>query len=197
MVLGTIARREVAAEVCELASHLGTRYRPDPRGRTFPPLLWSLDHTRVLTSPRAEPGGGHRSPPGSRPPADIDWPSTADVIRRQVTAWDAYLRGSEILRDPVTALGALGVNAELAPDPDLRRLRTDARKWVRSAAILLGYLDPRLDVPQLYRGPCFDCGEQQVHLVPLATMGECYACGAEYSALRVRALVLAYYAGTP
>lgn len=195
MAMGAEARSDAIGEIRDLIADLAECYRPDRRsGPMFPALLKSLDHTRTLTTPRVEPGGGHRSPPGSRPPADIDWPSTADVIRRQVIAWDAFLRDSEVLRTVEVSLNAICANADLAGDGNLRRLRADARKWVRSAAILLGYLDPSLDVPQLYRGPCFDCGEQQVHLVPLAQAGDCYACGAEYSASRVRALVLAYYA---
>jgi hypothetical protein len=59
---------------------------------------------------------------------------------------------------------------------------------VRSAAILVGYLDPVLDVPQLYRAPCFDCEAVAVHLVPLAMAGECYSCGSEYDNARIRLL---------
>lgn len=195
MPLGANTRSEAVTEIRDLIANLTDCYRPERRGPMYPGLLPSLDRTRVLTSPVTPPGDGRRSAPGSRPPANIDWPSTAQDIRTQAIEWDAFLRDSEYRRTWDVALGGLSVNADVAQDANLLRLRTDARKWVRSAAILLGYLDPVLDVPQLFRGPCFDCGESQVHLVPLAMFGDCYACGSEYSTERVRALALEHERG--
>jgi hypothetical protein len=177
-------------EIRDQMSDLIYSYRPD-RSTRLPALLYSLDHTRTLTA-TGDRQGGNSNKPGSRPPANIDWPSTALEIRTQAVRWDAHLRHSEYERQPNLALRGVILNCDQADDHDLGLLRVAVYKWHRSSCLLLGYLDPDRDTPKQFRGSCFDCRTPAIYGVLSEGTAACYHCGAQYDQSRVWQLVRRY-----
>lgn len=186
--LSAAARSGLVTAVREDIHDLTRAYRPDSRGPAFPPLLDSLDYTRVLATP-AEAGTARNGKPGSRPPADISWVSKAAQIRAEAIEWDADLRSSKVARLAGVALAAIPQNADLAGDDELKRLKSDVSSWHWGAAVLLGYLDPVLDMPKKYQKPCFDCHKSEVYVIARTGSGQCRGCGVDYSGARVRMLI--------
>lgn len=184
--LGTNARAAIIADLRDWLRELTRTHDRD--GRRCSPLLPSLDHTRVLTTPLDDNGRGGK--PGSRPPADLGWVSHAAHVRAEAVKWDRDLRRSTVARTPEVALRAIPYLADTADDDDLRELKRSVKRWHSTACVLLGYVDRSKDTPQHYpQARCVSCERFEIYGVVSARSASCHGCGEDYGHARLLLLI--------